>query len=274
MTRAKCFFLLLVVALGTPAAAQELFPVPAELQRDVDFWIDIFSHYSTDQGVLHDSRDLSVVYEQIDLPADMQRRERQRRVAKRRDHVEAVLRKLATGNRKNLSEEEARILALFPADVSNATLSEAVGQVRYQQGLRDRFEAGLRRSGRWRDYIHSEFQALGVPLELAALPHVESSYNPDARSHVGASGIWQFTRSTGRRFMRIDHVMDERNDPWVASRAALSPGATSVRTSSGTSKGSKLWPYGVWMPKLVERETTKCSGPSAPSMPSWYDPEL
>jgi membrane-bound lytic murein transglycosylase D len=220
MTRAKRFSLLLVVFLGTPVAAQDLFPVPAELQRDVDFWIDIFSHFRTDQGVLHDSRNLAVVYERIDLPADMGRRERQRRVAKRREHVQAVLRKLAKGKRDNLSEEEARILALWPADVSNATLGKAAGQIRYQQGLRDRFEAGLRRSGRWRDHIHDEFRALGVPLELAALPHVESSYNPDARSHVGASGIWQFTRSTGRRFMRIDHVMDERNDPWVASRAA------------------------------------------------------
>ena len=220
MTRAKRFFLLLVLIAGTPAMAQELFPVPAELQRDVDFWIDIFSHYRTDQGVLHDNRNLSVVYERVDLPANMQRRERQRRVAKRREHVQAILRTLASGKRDNLSEEEARILALWPADVSNDTLRKAVGQVRYQQGLRDRFEEGLRRSGRWRDHIHSELQALGVPLELAALPHVESSYNPDARSHVGASGIWQFTRSTGRRFMRIDHVMDERNDPWVASRAA------------------------------------------------------
>ena len=67
---------------------------------------------------------------------------------------------------------------------------------------------------------NEEFTALGVPIEIAALPHVESSYNPDARSHVGASGIWQFTRSTGRRFMRVDHVVDERNDPFAATRAA------------------------------------------------------
>jgi membrane-bound lytic murein transglycosylase D len=58
------------------------------------------------------------------------------------------------------------------------------------------------------------------PLELVALPHVESSYNPDARSHVGASGIWQFTRSTGRRFLEVDHILDERNDPWAATTAA------------------------------------------------------
>jgi membrane-bound lytic murein transglycosylase D len=220
MTRAIRFLLLLALVIGNPVPAQELFPVPAELQRDVDFWIDIFSHYTTAQGVLHDNRNLAIVYERIDLPANMGRRDRQRQVAKRRDQVKAVLRSLASGKRDNLSDEEARILALWPTDVSNATLKAAVNQIRYQQGLRDRFEEGLTRSGRWRDYIETELSALGVPIELAALPHVESSYNPDARSHVGASGIWQFTRSTGRRFMRIDHVMDERNDPFIASRAA------------------------------------------------------
>jgi len=220
MTRESRIYLLLLLFLGAPLQAQELFPMPAELQRDVDFWVDIFSHYKTSQGVLHDNRNLGVVYERIDLPANMDRRARQRSVAKRRELLQTVLRSLAKGKRDNLSDEEARVLALWPADVSNATLSAAVKQIRYQQGLRDRFLEGLERSGRWRDYIENEFRALGVPIDLAALPHVESSYNPEARSHVGASGIWQFTRSTGRRFMRIDHVMDERNDPFTASRAA------------------------------------------------------
>jgi membrane-bound lytic murein transglycosylase D len=220
MTRKSRLGLVFLLFLGLPAAADELFPVPEGLQPDVDFWIDIFSHYTTAEGVLHDNRNLAVVYETIDLPADMGRRDRQRRVAKRREHYEAILRTLAGGKRDNLSEEEARVLALWPEGVSNSTLSAAVRQIRYQQGLRDRFREGLERSGRWREYIENEFRALGVPVELAALPHVESSYNPEARSHVGASGIWQFTRSTGRRFMRIDHVLDERNDPWAASRAA------------------------------------------------------
>lgn len=220
MTRkSQLWFLLILLALGT-ARAQEPFPIPPELQRDVDFWVDIFARYGTDQGVLHDNRNLSIVYERIDLPANMDRRERQRRVAKRREKTQAVLRSLASGKRDGLDAEEARVLALWPADVSNKTLSAASKRIRYQQGLRDRFQQGLIRAGRWREYIETEFRSFGVPIELAALPHVESSYNPDARSHVGASGIWQFTRSTGRRYMRIDHVLDERNDPFAATRAA------------------------------------------------------
>jgi membrane-bound lytic murein transglycosylase D len=220
---------LLMLSATVPAAFQgaspdtraaEIFPLPAELQPDVDFWVNIFTHYTTSQGVLHDNRNLAVVYERIDLPATTGRRERQRHVARRREKLQATLSTLAKGKRDNLSSEEARVLALWPADVSNATLKAATKRIRYQQGLKDRFREGLVRSGRWRDYIEREFRALGVPVELAALPHVESSYNPEARSHVGASGIWQFTRSTGRRFMRIDHVVDARNDPFAATRAA------------------------------------------------------
>ena len=220
MTRKSQILSILLLLFSSSVQSQELFPIPPELQRDVDFWVSIFSDYTTAQGVLHDNRNLAIVYERVDLPANMERRARQRNVAKRREKLQTTLRNLASGKRNNLSEEEARVLALWPAGVSDATLKAASGQIRYQQGLKDRFRQGLIRSGRWRDFINAEFSALGVPIEMAALPHVESSYDPAARSHVGASGIWQFTRSTGRRFMRIDHVLDERNDPFAATRAA------------------------------------------------------
>ncbi len=172
------------------------------------------------EGVLHDNRNLAVVYERIDLPAGISRKQRNRLVKKHRTALARILQKLADGKRDGLSAEEARVLALWPDDVSNDELRSATKRIRFQQGLSDRFREGLQRSGRWRDFIEAEFRALGVPVELAALPHVESSYNPEARSHVGASGIWQFTRSTGRRFMQVDHVVDERNDPFAATRGA------------------------------------------------------
>ena len=212
-------FLNLVLLTGV-ASADETFPQPPELQPDVDFWVSIFTRYSTDEGVLHDNRNLAVVYERVKIPSALSRRERQRRVEARRRALQAVLRSLASGKREQLSAEETAVLALWPDGVSNSMLAAAVKQIRYQQGLRDRFRAGLERSGRWRSFVNEQFTTLGVPIEIAALPHVESSYNPDARSHVGASGIWQFTRSTGRRFMRVDHVVDERNDPFAATHAA------------------------------------------------------
>ena len=219
-TRIRALLALALLACSTAVVANETFPEPPELKPDVDFWLAIFTRYSTEEGVLHDNRDLSVVYARIDMPSSLSRRERRQRIEARRKKLRAVLRSLAGGKRDNLSAEEARVLALWPDGVDNRTLAAAADRIRFQQGLRDRFEQGLQRSGRWRAYVIAEFTALGVPIEIAALPHVESSYNPDARSHVGASGIWQFTRSTGRRFMRVDHVVDERNDPYAATRAA------------------------------------------------------
>ncbi|NIV17509.1 MAG: transglycosylase SLT domain-containing protein [Woeseiaceae bacterium] len=220
MTRKCQISLLLTLFAGSAVHASEPFPQPPELQRDVDFWVSIFTEYTTDQGVLHDARNLGVVYESIDFPAGWDRRQRQKRIVQHRKRIQVVLSHLSSGRRDKLDAEEARILALWPDGVSNQTLADASRNIRYQQGLKDRFREGLVRAGRWRAYIEKEFTAHGVPVELTSLPHVESSYNPDARSHVGASGIWQFTRSTGRRFMRVDHVVDERNDPFAATRGA------------------------------------------------------
>jgi len=220
MTSSKTCLLLIFLLFCRISLADETFPQPAELQADVDFWVDGFTESGNDEGGLHDNRALGVVYDRLKMPEKLSRRERQRRVEKRRKTLQTVLRTLATGKRDNLTAEESRVLALWPSDVTDKTLASAVGRIRYQQGLRNRFRDGLQRSGRWRAHVNQEFTALQVPIEIAALPHVESSYNPSARSHVGASGIWQFTRSTGRRFLRVDHVVDARNDPFAATVAA------------------------------------------------------
>lgn len=212
---------LFLVAVSMAFANDEaLFPRPAALERDVNFWVSIFTEYSTSEGVLHDQRNLGVVYEKVDLPKNASRRTRNRISKVRREHYQKILRTLANGKRDNLSAEEYRVLGLWPADVSDKELTIAASRIRFQLGLSDRFREGLKRSGLWRKHVNAEFSRLGVPTALAALPHVESSYNPDARSHVGASGIWQFTRSTGRRFLQVDHILDERNDPFLATTAA------------------------------------------------------
>lgn len=212
---------LFLVAANSGAAGNEaLFPRPQALERDVNFWISVFTEYSTREGVLHDNRNLAVVYEKIVLPENASRRTRNRLSKARREYYQKILRALANGKRDNLSAQEYRVLEMWPADVSDKELLTAASRIRFQLGLSDRFREGLQRSGRWRNHVNAEFSRLGVPHELAALPHVESSYNPDARSHVGASGIWQFTRSTGRRFLQVDHILDERNDPFLATTAA------------------------------------------------------
>jgi membrane-bound lytic murein transglycosylase D len=219
------------------AARQPDFPKSASLVPRVEFWKRIYSEVDTGGGLLHDSEDLSIVYEVIRLP-DSGARQQERFLRQRREHYQDVLKRLAGGRRSNLDSEERRVLSLFPSDVSDATLRRAAGQVRFQLGQADKFRAGLIRQGRWETYMRGVFAQRGLPVELASLPHVESSFNPAARSNVGASGLWQFTRSTGRIYMRVDHVIDERNDPWLATVAA-------ARLLSSNHQRTRSWPLAL-----------------------------
>ena len=211
----------LLVLLPLLADARDtLFPRPAGLEADVGFWVRVYSEVDTRGGLLHDHRHLDVVYEVLQFPEDATAAGERALVREARQRYEALLRGLATGSHEDLDEDARRVLALWPEDVSRETLAAAVRRVRFQRGQADRFRAGLQRSGRWLPHIYQTLEDMDLPRELAMLPHVESSFYPDAWSRVGAAGMWQFTRATGQRFMRVDHVVDERLDPYVSSVAA------------------------------------------------------
>ncbi len=210
----------LLLMWGAPSVADENFPRPAGLEPDIAFWTHIYTAVPSTGGVLHDARNLAVRYETLDFGDGASRRTRHRQIENRKQHYQRILQRLASGRREGLGAEERRVLALWPEGVSNERLARAARDLRFQLGQSDRFLAGLRRSGRYKPYIARVLAERGLPEELIALPHVESSFNPEAYSKVGAAGMWQFTRSTGRRFMRIDHVVDERRDPFLSTIAA------------------------------------------------------
>ncbi|HEY8155005.1 MAG TPA: LysM peptidoglycan-binding domain-containing protein [Myxococcota bacterium] len=206
--------------LAAQGAGAQSLPRPDGLEPNVRFWLRIYSEVDTHGGLIHDAERLDVVYETVRFPSGLSPRERERRVEQTKRRYAAILQQLAAGNRSGLSAESERVLGLWPPGTSSATLRAAARNVRFQLGQADKFRAGLIRSGQWRAHIQQVLADEGVPVELVALPHVESSFNPRAYSHVGAAGLWQFMRSTGRRYMRVDDVVDERMDPHKASVAA------------------------------------------------------
>ncbi|MBW2287363.1 MAG: LysM peptidoglycan-binding domain-containing protein [Deltaproteobacteria bacterium] len=218
---ASAFILTLISLLATPAAAAgEMLPLPASLQPNVRFWTRIYSEIDLSGGMIHDSRNLDIVYEVMRFPPGLSRREHERKVAKAKRDCVIALKRLARGERENLSEKDRQVLSRWPEGVSNKTLATAAKNVRFQRGQADRFKAGLERAGAWRSHIEQVFDQAGLPREFVALPHVESSYRADAYSSIGAAGLWQFTRSTGRLYMRVDNVVDERLDAHAATYAA------------------------------------------------------
>jgi membrane-bound lytic murein transglycosylase D len=212
-------FALLLLMSRFATAAETLLPRPPELEPDVQFWIRVYTQVSTNEGLIHDQHHLAVVYETLHFDADTPAAERSRRVDAERTRVEDILKRLGRGEEPR-DDDDRRVRKLWGDDATPAQLAEAAAEVRFQLGQSDRFRAGLVRAGAWESHIGQVLANLGLPAEIAALPHVESSFDPYALSKVGAAGLWQFMRSTGRRFLRIDAAVDERLDPYRETEAA------------------------------------------------------
>jgi membrane-bound lytic murein transglycosylase D len=206
-------------ASRTPSS--KLFPRPAAIEARVRFWARVYSEVETNEGFIHDNRDLAVVYDVVRWPKGLSERQASARYEAAKRQYRNLLLRLAKHPHDALSAEERRVLALFPNGVSRERLEQAAEGVRFQRGQADKFRAGWIRSGQWEPYIQQVLRERGLPLQLAALPHVESSFDPNARSHAGAGGLWQFMPSTARMFkLRVDPIVDERFDPWRATQGA------------------------------------------------------
>jgi membrane-bound lytic murein transglycosylase D len=201
-------------------AADEPMPRPPQLERDVQFWVRVYTQIDTNAGFLHDQSNLGVVYETLHFAPDSPPTERERMVDQARERTAAALRRIVGSGDGELSAEDQRVRDLWGPEGTPARLREAVDDIRFQLGQSDRFRSGLIRAGAWETHIAETLANLGLPAELAVLPHVESSFNPNAYSKVGAAGLWQFMRSTGRRYMRIDGAVDDRLDPFRSTEAA------------------------------------------------------
>ena len=212
---------LLLLQCGN-AVADDLFPSYPVLSENVRFWERVYSEISVSQGVLHDRHDLGIVYKVIGLRYPGTRDAwlaNRKRVETVRAKYRRILLKLADG-RKPSSFEERKVLRLFGDDPSPERLLKAAGNIRLQMGQRGRFKKGLVRAGNYLAEIKNIFRLNDLPGDLAYLAHVESSYNHSAYSKSGAVGLWQFTRKTGKRFLTINHAVDERLDPIKSTRAA------------------------------------------------------
>jgi len=176
------------------------FTVPSGMESRVNFWKKVYTQYSTHHVLIHDQDNLDIIYKVVYMGDKvLSSRGRDRKLRPHIRKIKKTLRKLArVKNVDNLNPEEERIYNL----------------------VKNRFREGMKRSGLYMKEIKRIFREVGVPVELAVLPHVESSFQLQAYSSAGAAGIWQFTRSTGRRYMKVGYEVDERRDPIIAAYAA------------------------------------------------------
>jgi membrane-bound lytic murein transglycosylase D len=204
------------------SVAPKDFPVYEAIKPNVAFWIKIFSQYDRSRGVIHDSLHLDRIFDVIDLDPGLTvtaaKKNKRIKDAAFKKH-KAVLLDLA-GGKPPAGSLEKKIAALFGPDVDPAEYKHAAFRLRCQTGIADQFKAGLIRSGAVIDEFRRIFRSHGLPEDLVYLPCVESSFDFNAYSKFGAAGIWQFTRGTGKQFMEIGYVVDQRRDPYISTDAA------------------------------------------------------
>lgn len=203
------------------------FPLDSRLKPKVQFWIDVYSKYSSWHTILHDKNYPNIIYGVVDglgrdkkyLNAAIDKIQRESK--KTLDKFQRRQQEILSGKLK-LTKREERLWKLFldiPGEKKFAAAAESK-RMRRQGGLRDSLEQALERSARYLPRMERLFKAESVPSEIAYLPFVESSFNLEAKSKVGASGIWQLMPYTGREYLRVDDLVDERNDPIRAGEAA------------------------------------------------------
>ena len=199
------------------------FHVPKALEKDVLFWEDVLSKYKSNECILHDKDDVSVVYGVRVIPVQKSVKQQKVFTDRFRSEVSQVLLQLA--QRKDSSGLKSSQRAVFDAVPASWNSPEhfraASERVRCQQGVRDRFLLSLKRSQIHLPMIRSYIKKYGLPEDLAFLPHLESGFDPIAQSKVGARGLWQLMPTTARQGMKVNRRLDERINPKIATKFAL-----------------------------------------------------
>ncbi len=239
--------ILVFVLQSTEApASSKNFPLYPKIRTNVQFWQNIYEHYSLNEAVIHDSEDLSKVYEVIPLlestlPGGKRINTKTRKRAKKK--YAALLKKLSVSSPVN--REEIRIASLFSGKNRKKRMARAAANVRSQKGQKERFRTGVLQSRTYINEMKKIFRRYQMPEDLAYLPHVESSFNTRAYSKFGAAGIWQFTRTTGKQYLTITYSIDERLDPILATHAAAKYLQNSYRTLGNWPLALTSYNYGT-----------------------------
>jgi membrane-bound lytic murein transglycosylase D len=204
-----------------------VFQKPGELQAAVEFWRKTYVEWHRSEVAFHDDRYLDVIYEVMALPGyvDESLTSEQKEIVKqRRDYWKVQLAVLESKLRYHapLNANDRQLIAKLERGGRqlNSVLNGASDRVRSQRGTRERFKNGLEISRRYDRQFRKIFRDAGLPEDLAFLPHVESSFQPAAKSSAGAVGMWQFTKGAAKTFMPAGDRVDQRLDPFASAIGA------------------------------------------------------
>tara|TARA_B110001454_G_scaffold219179_1_gene250889 strand:+ start:180192 stop:181403 length:1212 start_codon:yes stop_codon:yes gene_type:complete len=180
-------------------ASKNAFKVPKGMEERVEFWKKVYTEYTSEQGVIHNTENIGEIYKKVDFAdivsnKDLTRYQIEKEKQKRVDNLKKI------------------ILLEKP--------SLKMDDLRFQLGQKDRVETAIFLSGRYIEDFEDIFRQNQLPIQLTRLVFVESSFNVLARSKVGASGLWQIMPSNARPYRMMGPLVDKRNHPIEATKLA------------------------------------------------------
>ncbi|WP_157572399.1 LysM peptidoglycan-binding domain-containing protein [Nevskia soli] len=205
------------------------FPHLPILRPQVEFWTKVFSEYSENQSVVHSIDDVRKVYVVLDFTQQAQTFDavqlsllKGREESRAKQQIDDLLKRVDAlqDTPEKMDADEHRVYMMYADSRDPHRFREAIGSFRVQRGLRERTAHALQVAGRYLPQMEQIFASYGLPTRLTRLPLVESSFNLQAYSKVGAAGLWQFMPSSARIYMRLDEIADDRRDPWFSTDAA------------------------------------------------------
>lgn len=178
---------------------EKTFSVPDGLKEEVNFWIKIYTKYSTQQGIFHLAGNTQQVFGDIDLS---------------NVYVHA-------GWSAIRKEKEADLIVRIQKRlIARKYKIKDVRLIRLQMGLKDRMADAIKISGQYLPMMERIFVEQKLPKELTRVVFVESSFNILAQSKVGASGLWQIMPAVSKKFKYMSEAQDLRNHPMFATKLA------------------------------------------------------
>ena len=205
-----------------PIQCNEIFSCPTSLLPRVAFWVEVFSRWDTNTAIFHDKENPQRVYSTISRKDGCRRSRKGSSTDRERNRLKKALTSLANDvkNNRALSSSQQKMRELFAGE-SSSSIQSAANRIRCQSGNKNRMRDALSQFQRYRPAILDALAKQNLTPELQYLPFVESAFDPNALSHVGAAGLWQIMPQTGRTLgLKVDNAIDERYDPERATKAA------------------------------------------------------
>ena len=226
------FLLSLFFATKLHAAALE---TPKALEKDVKFWEKVFTDYSPNECIYHDSENLDAIFANRKVPINAKNRNK---------IIDDQIRRLKAGANvlaklgRTTGPMSKKIYQGTPKRLRNKSYWESLGKrLRCQRGVD--LSQSFKRSNKHLPMIIKLLEKNKIPLDLKYLPYLESGFHTRIRSKANARGLWQIMPSVARRLgLKVNRHRDDRTNPYRSTIAA-------IKLLKKLKKKHKKWPLAI-----------------------------